>query len=385
MEYTQRQKVFENIVGVKQVIPQETHDYETNLRKIKPNYVVHGDDWKNCPMQRHVRLKVIEVLKEWGGILVEPKYTQGISSSLMLEDILSRGITPEMRIRRLRQLLDAKHQLRIIEVHNGLSALVAETAKCYQDNGSIKEFDGLWLSSLTHSASKGKPDTGYVDVTQTALTISEIFETVQMPMIVDADNGGPIEHFVLMVKTLERLGCSAVIIEDKIGLKRNSLFGTEANQEQDTVTDFAQKITEGKKTQITDDFMIIARIESLILQKGMDDALQRAKEYIDAGADGIMIHSKEKTPDEILEFCELYKKFDHKVPLVVVPSTFSTVTEERLLSAGVNVVIYANHLLRSAYPAMLKTAELILQHGRAYEAESLCLPIKDILTLIPNS
>lgn len=385
LRYEQRKRVFENIVGVKQVIPQETHDYGPNLRQLKPDYVVHGDDWQDSPMQREVRAKVIDALREWGGVLVEPPYTEGISSSLMLTDMLGRGITPGMRLRRLRQLLDAKPQLRILEVHNGLSALVAQTAKFEQEDGGLKEYDGLWLSSLTHSASKGKPDTGYVDITQTALTISEIFETVSMPMIVDADNGGPVEHFALMVKTLERLGCSAVIIEDKIGLKRNSLFGVDADQEQDSLEDFAQKIAEGKKAQVTRDFMIVARIESLILQKGQSDALRRAQAYIHAGADGIMIHSKEKSPDEILAFCAAYQAFDRRVPLVVVPSTFSSISEDRLLEAGVNVVIYANHLLRSAYPAMLQTAESILRHGRAHEAESLCMPIKEILTLIPGS
>ena len=382
LTYEQRKKVIENINGVTEVIPQDTLDYEPNLRKIKPDYVVHGDDWK-IGVQKDVRIKVIETLKEWGGVLVEPKYTGGLSSSQMIGDMLGQGVTPDMRMKRLRRLLDAKPLIRILEAHNGLSGLIAEKIKVNDEKG-IHEFDGMWLSSLTHSTSKGKPDIEYVDITLTTHTISEIFESVTKPMIVDGDSGGLSDHFVFMVKTLERLGVSAVIIEDKIGAKRNSLFGTDVDQTQDSIENFCAKIKTGKQAQVTQDFMIFARIESLILKKGMDDALARAKAYIEAGADGIMIHSKEKTPDEILAFCAAYKKFDHRPPLVVVPSTFSSITEQELADAGVNVVIYANHMLRSAYPAMVKTAETILKNKRAHEAEEYCMPIKQILTLIPG-
>jgi len=382
LSYEQRKKVIENIHGVVNVIPQETPDYEVNLRNLKPDYVVHADNWKTG-IQSGIRERVIKILEEWGGKLVEPKYTEGVSSSQLTTKIFTKGVTPEMRTKQFNRLLKAKPLVRVLEVHNGLSALIAEKTQLHTET-TFKEFDCMWLSSLTHSTSKGKPDIGCLDPTSIAQTVSEIFEVTSKPMIVDADNGGLIEHFVFFVKTLERLGVSAVIIEDKIGAKRNSLFGTDVFQKQDSIEDFSEKIFAGKNAQVTDNFFIIARIESLILKKGIDDALERAKAYIHAGADGIMIHSKEKDPKEILDFCKTYKTFTHKVPLVVVPSTYDTITEDELIQAGVNVVIYANHLLRSAYPAMVKTAETILKYSRAYETKELCLPIKDILTLIPT-
>lgn len=271
-----------------------------------------------------------------------------------------------------------------MEVHNGLTGLIVEKTKVQRGNQTV-EFDGMWESSLTDSTSKGKPDTAVVDVSSRLNTIEQILEVTTKPLIVDGDSGGMTEHFIFTVKSVERLGVSSLIIEDKIGPKRNSLFGTDVKQTQDTIENFAEKITAGKKAQVTEDFMIIARIESLILKQGQEDALRRAKAYIDAGADGIMIHSKEKMPDEVFAFCKEYKKFETRVPLVVVPSTYSQVTEQELQEVGVQMVIYANQLLRSAYPAMVKTAETILQNGRALEAGDYCLPIKEILTLIPNS
>lgn len=382
LSYEQRKKIVENIKGVKEVIPQETLDYVPNLRKLKPDYVVHGDDWKKG-VQRETRKRVIEALKEWGGELVEPEYTPGISSTQMINSVLDAGVTPEMRLKSLRRLLELKQLVRILEVHNGLTGRIVEKTKVI-DGSNVTQFDGMWLSSLTDSTAKGKPDTQCVDFTSRVNTINQIFEVTTKPMVIDGDNGGLTEQFKFMVKTLERFGVSAVIIEDKIGAKRNSLFGTEIEQTQDTIEDFCEKISEGKKAQVTEYFMIIARIESLILKKGMEDALKRAKAYIKSGVDGIMIHSKEKDPGEILEFCKEYKKFEHKVPLVVVPSTYSTITEDELIEAGINIVIYANHLLRSAYPAMVKTAETILKHRRCHEADEYCLPIKEILTLIPE-
>ena len=383
LSYEQRKKIIENIKGVKEVIPQETLDYVPNLKKLKPDYVVHGTDWK-IGVQRHIREKVIETLKEWGGNLVEPEYTKDISSTQLYNQLNSIGTTSEARLKKLRRLIELKTLVRILEVHNGLTGRIVETTRIIEGEG-VKEFDGMWESSLTDSTSKGKPDIECVDVTSRTQTIDQIFEVTTKPMIVDGDTGGIPEHFVFMVKTFERLGVSAVIIEDKTGLKKNSLFGTEVEQTQDTIENFCYKISEGKKAQITNDFMIIARIESLILKKGLDDALKRAKAYIEAGADGIMIHSKEKDTKEILDFCGEYKKFDLKVPLVVVPSSYNTVTEQELIDAGVNVVIYANHMLRSAYPAMANAAKSILKHGRCREAsEELCMPIKNILTLIPG-
>ncbi len=380
MDYEQRKEVVENIKGVARVVPQHTLDYVPNLRKYKPDYVVHGDDWKTG-VQNETRTRVIEVLEEWGGELIEPAYTKGISSSKLNSAAREIGVTPEIRMRHFRRLLSAKPVMRVIEAHNGLTALIAENVSV-EDNGKKKEFDAIWISSLTDSTAKGKPDNGYVDLTSRIATIQEVLEGSTKPIILDGDNGGPPEHFVFAVKTLERLGVSAVIIEDKIGLKKNSLFGTDVEQTQDDKDVFAYKITQGKKAQIEGDFMIIARIESLILKKGMQDALDRAQTYIEAGVDGIMIHSKEKDPAEIFEFCREYREFERKVPLVAVPSMYNQVTEKQLSEAGVNIIIYANQLLRSAYPSMVKTAETILRHSRALEAEEYCMPIEDILTLI---
>lgn len=380
LTYHQRKVIIENIKGVSEVIPQETLDYAPNLKKIKPDFVVHGDDWKTG-VQKETRERVINTLNEWGGKLIEIPYTPGISSSKLHNIIREVGITPEIRMKKLRRLLEAKDIVRFIEAHNGISGLIVENTKVLK-NDQLKEFDGIWISSLTDSTAKGKPD---IELVQRMDTLHNIVEVTTKPIIVDGDTGGIPEHFVFTVKTLERLGVSAIIIEDKIGLKKNSLFGTEVEQKQDSIENFCYKIREGKKAQITDDFMIIARIESLILKAGLDDAIRRAKAYIEAGADGIMIHSKEKEANEIIEFCKEYSKFENKVPLVVVPSTFSHITEKEFREIGVNIVIYANHLLRSAYPAMVKTAESILLNERCHEAsQEYCMPIKDILTLIPG-
>ncbi|MBN4049055.1 phosphoenolpyruvate mutase [archaeon AH-315-M20] len=383
LSYEQRKKIIENVKGVKNVIAQKTLDYSPNLKKLKPDYVVHGTDWKTG-IQKEIRARVIEALKEWGGKLIEPQYTIDVSATQLVNQITEVGITPAFRLKKLRRLLELKPIVRVMEVHNGLTGRIVETTKIVEE-GAIREFDGMWESSLTDSTSKGKPDIELVDFTSRLQTIDQIFEVTTKPMIVDGDTGGLIEHFVYTVKTLERLGVSAVIIEDKIGPKRNSLFGTEVKQQQDTIENFCRKISEGKKVQVTDDFMIMARIESLILKQGLGDALKRAKAYIEAGADGIMIHSKEKDPKEILDFCNEYSKFENKVPLVAIPSSYASITEEELIRAGVNIVIYANHLLRSAYPSMVKTTESILKNGRCHEAsEEHCMPIKDILTLIPG-
>ena len=377
LPYSQRKIIVENIKGVKEVIPQETLDYTSNLRKIKPDFVVNGDDW-TTGVQKETRAKVIEVLNEWGGKLIDIPYTKGVSSTKLRNMLQEIGNTPEIRLKKLKRLLEAKDIVRFLEAHNGITGLIVENTSVLKDN-KPHEFDGIWISSLTDSTAKGKPDIGLVERLD---TLNQILEATTKPIIVDGDNGGVPEHFVFTVKTLERLGVSAIIIEDKIGLKKNSLFGTGVEQTQDSIEDFSYKISQGKKSQATNDFMILARIESLVLKKGMDDALKRAKAYIEAGADGIMIHSKEKEPDEILEFCRKYSLFDRKVPLVVVPSTYSKITERELIDANVSVVIYANHLLRSAYPAMLKTAETILQNERCHEADKDCMTIKDILTLI---
>tara|TARA_Y100000310_G_scaffold167546_2_gene167408 strand:- start:47954 stop:49243 length:1290 start_codon:yes stop_codon:yes gene_type:complete len=379
LTYSQRRIIIENIKGVEEVVPQETLDYVPNLRKIKPDFVVHGDDWKTG-VQKKTRDRIIEVLKEWGGMLIEIPYTPGISSTELHKQLQEVGTTPEVRMKKLRRLLEAKEMVRFLEAHNGVSALVIENTKILKE-GTPRIFDGIWISSLTDSIAKGKPD---IESVGRFDTLNHILEATTKPIIVDGDTGGVPEHFVHTVRTLERLGVSAVIIEDKVGLKKNSLFGTEVEQTQDSIENFAYKISKGKKAQVTEDFMIIARVESLILKKGMEDALNRAKSYIEAGADGIMIHSKEQEPSEVLEFCREYSKFYKKVPLIVVPSTYSQITERELIDANINLVIYANHLLRSAYPAMVKTAETILQNERCHEANEICIPIKDILELIPG-
>ena len=331
-----------------------------------------------------MREKIIKLLNEWGGKLVEPEYTKGISSTAIIDELTKNGITADTRRKSFIRLLTVKPIVRILEAHTGLTGLIAEKTHIEKDGKRI-EFDGIWESSLTDSTSKGKPDTELVDFSSRFSTIEEILEVTTKPIIVDGDTGGRIEHFKFRVKTLERLGVSAVIIEDKVGAKRNSLFGTEVEQTQDEIENFCNKISEGKKVQVSSDFMIIARIESLILKEGMKNALKRAEAYISAGADGIMIHSKEKDGKEIVEFCNKYRKFKIRAPLIVVPSTYHHMTEAELQNLGVNVVIYANHLLRAAYPTMVNTAKSILEYGRAKEAsEDYCMSIKDIITLIPD-
>jgi phosphoenolpyruvate phosphomutase len=383
MEYKDRFKIISSIKGVSNVIKQETHDYTNNLKKIKPDFVVHGDDWKQG-IQSNVRNKVIKELKKWGGKLVEFPYTKGISSSKLISIYKEIGTTPDIRRKQLKRILSSKKLSRFLDIHNGLSGLIVENTKV-QIKGKIEEFDGMWGSSLTNSTAKGKPDIEAVDFTERLQLLNEVLEVTTKPIIYDGDTGGKIEHFVFTVKTLERLGVSAIIIEDKVGLKKNSLFGTSVKQQQDTPSSFSKKIKAGKNAQATEEFMIIARIESLILNKGINDALQRAKKYINAGADGIMIHSKRNNPSEIFEFCKFYNKFKTRRPLVIVPSSFSQVTEEKLSRAGANIVIYANHLLRSVYPNMVNTAKSILKNKRAYQIEKKLLTIKDILELIPGT
>lgn len=383
LSYESRKKIFENIRGVNKVIPQKKFSYRENLELIKPDIVVHGDDWITGP-QSKIRQEVIDTLNKWGGELVEYPYNEE-DDIKDLENIMDRiGTTPDVRRKSLKKKLELKENLRVLEAHNGLTGLIVEKTKVEKE-GITKEFDAIWISSLCDSTAKGKPDIELVDFTSRINTINDILEVTTKPIILDGDTGGKVEHFVYTVKTLERLGVSAIIIEDKVGLKKNSLFGTDVLQQQDSVENFCNKIHEGKKAQITKEFMIIARIESLILEAGMEDAIKRAKAYVDAGADGIMIHSRKKKPDEIFEFCERFKKEKLNVPIVVVPTSYSQVTEEEMVKYGINIVIYANHLIRSAFPAMQSTARKILLHDRAKEAsEENCMSIGEILTLIPG-
>ena len=383
LTYEQRKQVVENIKGVSEVVPQEDWSYIPNLKKLKPDFIIHGDDWKSGSLSK-IRDEVIEVMKEWGGEVIEVPYTKGINSSALASNMHSIGTTPEIRMKTLRRLIEAKPIVRIMEAHSGLSGLIIENLEVQKDDG-VHRYDGMWSSSLTDSTSKGKPDIEAVDLTTRLQGLTDILECTTKPIIYDGDTGGKTEHFVFTVRTLERNGVSAIIIEDKVGLKKNSLFGTEAKQELADVEDFCHKISEGKKAQVTKDFMIIARLESLIAGHSVDEALERAFAYVKAGADGVMIHSKEKHGNDIKEFCERFRKEYEKVPIVLVPTTYNQFTEKELASWGANIIIYANHMLRASYPAMLKAAQTILEAERSLEVNDMCLSIKQILELIPGT
>ena len=383
LTYEQRATIVSNLKGVEEVVPQTQLDYTENLLRLKPDYVVHGDDWKHG-VQQKTREKIIETLAQWGGKVIDVPYTKGISSTMLNERLKEIGTTPDIRLKTLRRLINAKKIVRICESHSGLTGLIIENTHVMVNN-IRHEFDGMWASSLTDSTAKGKPDIEAVDLTTRLHDLNDALEVTTKPIIFDGDTGGKMEHFAFTVRTLERLGISAIIIEDKVGLKKNSLFGTAVKQEQDTIEGFCAKIRTGKQAQITEDFMIIARIESLIAGKGIDDAMQRALAYIEAGADGIMIHSKEKSGEDIKQFCKALREKNASIPIVVVPTTYNHITEDELSSWGVNIVIYANHLLRAAYPAMVNCAKSILEHGRSLEANDLCMPIKEILELIPGT
>ena len=382
MTFDQRLDVIASIKGVSRVIPQTTLDYVPNLLEVRPSYVVHGDDWRDG-VQKKIRQLVIDTLAEWGGELIEVPYTKNISSTQLSNALKEVGTTPSIRLQSLRRLIHVKKIVRLLEIHNGLSGLIVENIHLDTPEGR-REFDGMWASSLTDSTGKGKPDIEAVDFSARLTTLNDVLEVTTKPIVFDADTGGKSEHFAFTVRTLERLGISAVIIEDKTGLKKNSLFGVDVDQTQDDIESFSQKIKTGKDSQATGEFMIIARIESLILGKGVQDAFTRAQAYLNAGADGIMIHSREKSPAEVFEFCRRYNEMDNRKPLVAVPSSYNKVTEEDLAEQGVNIVIYANQLIRSAYPAMIRTAKSILEHHRSAEADAQMMSIKEIIELIPG-
>lgn len=382
LSYQERSELVSHISGVKNVVEQEELSYRKNLMKLRPDYVVHGDDWKNG-FQSSIRQEVISILSEWGGKLVELPYSKSEAYELIENDMRNRLSIPDMRRKRLKNLLDMKGLVTAIEAHSGITGLIAEKTTVLQE-GKTYQFDAMWISSLCDSTAKGKPDIELVDMTSRFRTIDDIMEVTTKPIIFDGDTGGLTEHFVYTVKSLERMGVSAVIIEDKTGLKKNSLFGTEVVQTQDSIENFCQKITAGKRAQKTREFMIIARIESLILERGMEDALTRAEHYVKAGADGIMIHSRKKDPSEIFEFIEKFRAKNTYTPLVVVPTSFNSVKEEEWKKRGVNIVIYANQLTRSAFPAMQNTAKSILENHRSLECDNMLMSIKDILTLIPE-
>lgn len=379
LSYEERKRVIENIKGVTAVVMQNSKDQSENIKALKPDYVVHGSDWCSGP-DAVFRNYAEQALNEYGGQIIDVPYTEGVSLDKLNELILSLGTT-DVRRSSLKRFLNAGRKLRVMEAHSGLTGLIVEKSQVVKD-GKIHQFDAIWESSLCDSTSKGKPDIEVVDVTSRLNTINEIMEVTTKPVIVDGDTGGKIEHFTYTVKSLERVGVSAVIIEDKVGLKKNSLFGTGAQQTQDSIENFCDKIRAGKAAQATSDFMIFARIESLILNQGMEDALTRAQAYIAAGADGIMIHSIDKTGEEFFTFAKAYNQFEHRKPLVIVPTAYNTIYEQDMFEAGADIIIHANHLIRSGYKAMDACAKTILNSERSFEANDICLSIKDILTLI---
>ncbi len=377
LPYEERCKIISGIKGVARIVPKTTLSYEAILKEEKPDYIVHGDIWRAGARERLEAL-----LKVYGGELVEYPYSRNEEYQIFESNLEAMRLIPDVRRGMLRRLLGTLDRpIRVMEAHNGLSGLIVEKARAHTD-GEARAFDAIWVSSLCDSTSKGKPDIELIDMSSRLNTINEIMEVTTKPIILDADTGGITEHFVYNVKTIERLGVSAVIIEDKAGLKQNSLLGNEVPQQMADIDEFCEKIRAGKAAQSTRSFMIIARIESLILERGMEDALARASAYVSAGADGIMIHSRKKSPEEVLRFCRLFREMYPEIPVVVVPTTYNTITEDELAQAGANIVIYANHLIRSAFPVMMRTAEEVLYHKRAAEAEELCMPIKEILHLL---
>ncbi len=380
VSFEERLQLIRELEGVSRVVVQNDIMYDAVIKELRPDYVIHGDNWKEGP-EAAIRENVKGLLAKYGGELVEPAYTYNENVKRADDRLKEKLAIPELRRKRLGQIINIRSLAKAIEVHSGLTGLIAEKT-VVENNGEFDQFDAMWISSLCDSTAKGKPDIELVDMTSRYRTIDDVMEVTTKPVIFDGDTGGITEHFVYMVRTLERMGVSAVIIEDKTGLKKNSLFGTEVKQTQASIEEFSEKIAAGKKVQLTDDFMIIARIESLILEQGMEDALTRAHAFVEAGADGIMIHSRKKEPDEIVEFCDKFRSVNKETPLVVVPTSFNSITEEELKSHGVNIVIYANQLTRSAFPAMVQTAKDILKYHRAKEVDDRLLPIKDIITLI---
>jgi len=380
--FEERKILYKNIDGVYKVVEQKELSYKKNILKYKPDYVVHGDNWKKG-YQEEIRNEVIEVLKTYGGELVEFPYSNDEKYKQIDDGFRMQLSLPDFRRSRLKRVLEYKGLITAMEAHSGLTGLLVEKTKV-EEKGGAKQFDAMWISSLCDSTEKGKPDIELVDMTSRFRTIDDIMEVTTKPIIFDGDTGGLKEHFIYTVRTLERIGVSMVIIEDKIGLKKNSLFGTEVKQTQDTIENFCEKIKAGKEAQKSKDFMICARIESLILEMGMEDALTRAYAYVNAGADAIMIHSRKKEPTEIFEFVKKFRKKDNKTPIVVVPTSFNTVKEEEFKKIGVNVVIYANQLIRAEFPAMQNVCKTILKNHRAKEVDENCISIKEIITLIPE-
>ena len=383
LSFNQRKQVLENIKGVCKVVPQENWDYSENLKEMKPDIMVHGDDWRQGSMSG-IRENCIKALNSYGGKLIEIPYTPGISGTQLNKDLYTNRASPSQRQKLLRRLINSKKIVRILESHSPISALISESI-AHESEESRRQFDGFWSSSLTDSTAMGKPDIEVLDLSHRTKNIGDIFDVTTKPLIIDLDTGGIPEHFTHSVNRLDRMGVSAVIIEDKTGLKKNSLFGNDVAQTQANMDEFAEKIKIGKASQVSNDFMIIARIESLILDKGIEDARARGRAYVNAGADGIMIYSRKNSPDEVIEFAKFHKDEFPNIPLVCVPSSFNEITATELADAGFDVVIYANHLMRASYKAMHETALGILQNDRSMEIEDKLISIKEILKLIPGT
>ena len=383
INYEQRLEIIKNIKGIKKIVKQDTWDYTKNLKMIKPNYLIHGDDWKKG-IQKKVREKVIKTLKSWGGKLIEVPYTKTPSSSLIHENKKNLYFTSESRVSQLKRLLNSKNIIKFIESHNPLTGLMIENLK-FEHKNSFREFEGIWSSSLTDSTSQGKPDNQALELTTRINNLNNILEVTSKPILFDADNGGKIEHLHYTIKNLERLGVSAIAIEDKIGEKMNSLYKDQSKAKQDTINNFCKKIKIACKARRSKDFLIAARIESFIFGKGLSDALRRANKYSKAGADLILIHSKDKTPKEIFKFAKHFRKSPNFKPMIAVPSTYSKVKEKDLIKYGFKIVIYANHLLRAAYPSMEFAAKSILKNFRSYDLEKRIISINKILNIIPKN
>jgi len=383
LTFNQRKKILQSIHGVDKIVSQNKWNYSENILKYKPDIMVHGDDWKKNEDGQFLRKNAQSALNKIGAKLIEIPYTKNISSSIIHKRSFEQNQPSFRSGKYLERLIKSKKITRIIETHSPLSALIAENVFHINKNGNKAEFDGFWSSSLTDSTLKGKPDIEILDLNQRLLNINEIFDVTRKPLIMDIDTGGKLEHFSINCKIIERNSVSAIIMEDKTGLKKNSLFGNEVKQKQESIKNFCEKIITGKK--LTKNMMIISRVESLILGKTISDAIRRAESYLEAGTDGIMIHSKSNNPKEIFQFSKKFKKLFPGVPLISVPSSYNQVKEQQLINEGFNVVIYANHMLRAAYPAMQKVALDILKNKRSYESDKNLLSIKKILNLIPGT
>jgi len=250
---------------------------------------------------------------------------------------------------KLRELFQKRGLIKIVGAHNGL------TAKLVEKNG----FEGVWASGLEISASHASPDASILTMSDSLVAAIDMVDSVSIPVVADCDTGfGNSNNVIQMVKKYESAGVAAVCIEDKLFPKMNSYIP--GRQELASIPEFVGKIKAGKNAQKTEDFMIFARVEALIAGWGMEEALKRAKAYADAGADAILIHSKQKTPDEIIEFVKAWNNYR---PVIIVPTSYSCFTEEQMKELGIKMVIYANQGLRAAVRSINEILDHIKNHG----------------------